>query len=175
MESPLSFKILLIGGHDVGRDTLLRATFQLSPFNLDYKHVVGAGFFTKRVDIEGRTVILQIWNIATEERFRYVLPSFIVGAVGTLLMFDITNSHSFAFLSDFPQMIREIAGEIPILLVGNKVDSEEERAVSREEGIAFARNNNLFSYIEISAKTGKNCEGILELLAKNIMTQLQLH
>jgi len=65
-------------------------------------------------------------------------------------------------------MIRKIAGNIPILLLGNKIDLIKERAVSRERGMAFARDNNLLKYIEISAKTGQGCEGIFELLIENL-------
>ncbi|GAG23836.1 unnamed protein product, partial [marine sediment metagenome] len=73
---------------------------------------------------------------------------------------------------DFPPMIRQYAGEIPILLVGNKSDLTEERTISKEQGNNFSKINNMLEYIEISAKTGLNCERIFKVLAKYRITQL---
>lgn len=69
-------------------------------------------------------------------------------------------------------MIREKAGETPILLVGNKVDLKWKHEVSVEEGAAFVRDNDLLDYIEVSAKTGKECEKIFEVLVENILAQV---
>ena len=88
-------------------------------------------------------------------------------------MYDLTNINSLEYLTEFPRIIRQQTGEIPILLVGNKSDLIEERSIPPEQGNAFARINNLLGYIEISAKTGLNCERIFKLLAESILDQLQ--
>ena len=90
-------------------------------------------------------------------------------------MFDLTNLRTLNYLLKFPQLIRDGVGEIQVLLLGNKVDLEEDREVSEEKGKIFAEENNLTGYIETSAKTGEGCDGIFELLAEKIMRQMQLH
>jgi len=87
-------------------------------------------------------------------------------------MFDLTNVKSLEYLAEVPQMIRQHVGEIPIMLVGNKSDLAEERTISIDHGTAFAKSNDLLEYIEISAKTGENCERIFEILANAAIVNL---
>ncbi len=175
MRSLFLFKILFIGDKEVGRSSFLKDSLRTDYFNGERKNTIGVEIYRKELTIEGRVVDLMIHDVSNKEIWRPLLRSYISGSNAAILMFDLTNLKSFNYLFHFPKMIREVAGEIPILLLGNKIDLEEERAVSREEGTAFTRDNNLLGYIEISAKTGQDCEGIFKLIAENIMTQLQLH
>ncbi len=175
MGSSLSFKILIIGDKEVGRSTLLKKRFKCQYFHDSGLNVVGVSFYTTNLTLEGRDNRLTIWYVSNLDKFRPILPNFIVGTHGVVLMFDVTNSSTLDFLFNYPCLIREQAGDIPILLVGNKVDLGVERVIPKEEGTAFARTNDLLKYIEISAKIGQGCEGIFEILIENIMTQLQLN
>jgi len=87
-------------------------------------------------------------------------------------MYDITNSNTLKQLPDWLQTIRENAGDIPIILIGNKLDLEESREVSREVGIKFAEKYNLSAFAEISTKTGKNVEKVFQVLTEIIINQL---
>ena len=174
VEPTYIFKILIIGDREVGRRTFLRE-FGDRFFNVGRIDIIGVEAYKKELTVEEGTVIFMIWNVSNKEMFRRDLRAFISGSNAVILIFDLTNLNSLDYLSEFPQMIREQAGEIPILLVGNKVDLEEDREVSRDQGTTFARINDLLGYIEISAKTEKDCEGIFELLAETILIQLEIH
>jgi len=174
VEPTYIFKILIIGDREVGRRTFLRESRDRF-FNVGRIDIIGVEAYKKELTVEEGTVIFMIWNVSNKEMFRRDLRAFISGSNAVILIFDLTNLNSLDYLSEFPQMIREQAGEIPILLVGNKIDLEEGREVSRDQGTTFARINDLLGYIEISAKTEKNCEGIFELLAEKILIQLEIH
>ena len=166
------FKVLVIGDREVGRGTFLRESVDDFPFFEEYIDTVGVNIYKKELTFEGGMIDLKIWNVSNKEIGRSLLRPYITGSDAALLMFDITNSQSFAFLTDFPQMIRERSGEIPILLVGNKVDLGKERVISKKEGTAFAKIDNLLGYIEISAKVKQDCEKILKLLAEKILAMM---
>ena len=167
------FKIFFIGDKEVGRRTFLRE-FIDQYFHEGHIDTIGVEIYKKELTIEGKIFHLLIYHISNKEIWEHLFRPYIDGSNAAILMFDLTNSKSLDYLSEFPQMIRGIAGEIPILLLGNKVDLTKDRTVSREEGLAFARSNNFFRYIEISAKTGQNCDVIFKLLAENIIAQLQI-
>ncbi|MFX1451097.1 MAG: hypothetical protein ACFFCM_09655, partial [Promethearchaeota archaeon] len=102
-----------------------------------------------------------------EERFRFLLSQYSKGANGAFFLYDITNQTSLDHLPDWTQVIREHAGDIPIMLIGSKVDLAEFRAVSRDDGILAAKKYNLSSFVELSSKTGENVEK-----AFNVMTEI---
>ncbi|TKJ20961.1 MAG: hypothetical protein CEE43_10860 [Promethearchaeota archaeon Loki_b32] len=171
VEPTYLFKLLIIGDREVGRRTFLRESIDDNFFVEDYIETVGVDIYRKELIVEEGVIDLMIWNVSTKETFGTLLTSYINTSDGVLLMFDITNLSTLYFLSKYPQLIREKAGEIPILLVGNKLDLKWKREVYVEEGAAFARGNDLLDYIEVSAKTGKDCEKILEVLVENILVQ----
>jgi small GTP-binding protein len=170
----LFFKILIIGDKEVGRSTLLEKQFKLQTATKSGVDVVGVNHYTMILTLERIDIRITIWYISYADKFSSVLPNFIMGACGVVLMFDLTKIRTLQFLSKYPELIREIQGDIPLLLLGNKVDLEGARAVTRAEATSFAGDHNLTDYKEISAKTGQNCENIFEILAENILKQKQL-
>jgi len=117
--------------------------------------------------IENKKVKLQIWDFGGEERFRFLLSQYSKGANGAFFLYDITNQTSLDHLPDWTQVIREHAGDIPIMLIGSKVDLSEFRAVTRDDGILAAKKYNLASFVELSSKTGENVEK-----AFNVITEI---
>jgi len=113
-------------------------------------------------------VKLQIWDFGGEERFRFLLHQYCKGANAAFFLYDITNQLSLDHLPDWTQIIREHAGDIPIMLIGSKVDLEEFRAVPREEGILAAKKYNLSSFIELSSKTGQNIEKSFDVITATL-------
>jgi len=95
-----------------------------------------------------------------------ILHKYCKGANGAIIMYDITDLKSLDHLSEWTQIIREHAGNIPILLVGNKLDLEKSRKVPKEEGVLTAKKYNLSSCVELSSKTGQNVEKTFEILTK---------
>ena len=167
-------KLLIIGDREVGRRTFLRDSRDHF-FNKGCIDIIGVELYRKELTVEENVIDFMIWAVSNDDRFRRDLRTFISGSNAAILMFDITRVGSYNFLSDFPGLIRQYAGDIPILLVGNKKDLEEVREVSGEGARTIEGHNNLLGYLEISAKNGQNCEGIFTMLGEKILRQLQLH
>ncbi|KGN45874.1 ras-related protein RABC2a [Cucumis sativus] len=165
----LSFKVLLIGDSAVGKSSLLHTFISASLHDLS--PTIGVDFKIKQLTVAGKRLKLTIWDTAGQERFRSLTSSYYRGAQGIILVYDVTRRETFANLLDV------WANEVELyltdqdcvkMLVGNKVDRESERVVSREDGIALA--NKLGSlFFECSAKTRENVEKCFEELAIKIM------
>ena len=159
------FKVLLIGNSDVGKSSLiLRYVDQI--WNDVFVPTIGVDFKVKSLEIEKKSIKLQIWDTAGQERFRNVISSYFKGAHGILLIFDITSRGSFKELENWlGEVERNASSQILKILIGNKCDLEEEREISKDEGEAFAMRNGM-QYIETSAKINTNVNEAFEALAK---------
>ncbi|XP_039137658.1 ras-related protein RABC2a-like [Dioscorea cayenensis subsp. rotundata] len=164
-----SFKVLLIGDSGVGKSSLL-VSF-ISNHVDDLAPTIGVDFKIKSLTVAGKRLKLTIWDTAGQERFRTLTGSYYRGAQGIILVYDVTRRETFTNLSD------EWAKEIELystnqdcvkVLVGNKVDQEADRMVSREEGIALAQEYGCL-FLECSAKTRENVEKCFEELALKIL------
>jgi len=157
---------MMLGDASVGK-TSLTMRYISGYFMEDLKLTIGVDFYSKTTSFKDKKVKLQIWDFGGEERFRFLLSQYSKGANGAFFLFDITNQTSLDHLPDWTQVIREHAGEIPIMLIGSKVDLNEFRAVLRDDGILAAKKYNLASFVELSSKTGENVEK-----AFNVMTEI---
>jgi len=156
-----TWKIMMLGNHSVPKISL--TIRYISGFFLeDLRLTIGVDFYSKTTDFRGKKVKLQIWDFGGEERFRFLLHQYCKGANGAMFLYDITNPLTLAHLPDWIQLIREHAGNIPIMLIGTKLHLERFRVVTREEGIEIAKWHNLSSFIELSSRTGENVEGAFE-------------
>ena len=130
---------------------------------------IGVDFKIKSLEINDKLVKMQIWDTAGEERFRTVIASYFKGSHGILLIYDITNKTSFKELDNWLSVIENNASQNVLkILIGNKSDLEENREVTKEEGQAFAKANNM-QFMETSAKMNTNVSEAFEALAKIIM------
>ena len=164
-------KIVLIGDSGVGKTNLL-SRFARDQFNPDSKSTIGVEFATKTLEVEGKTVKAQIWDTAGQERYRAITSAYYRGAIGALLLYDITASLTFNSLSRWLQELRENAdSNIVVMLVGNKCDLQELRAVSKEEGIGFSKSENLL-FIETSARDATNVQESFTTLITEIVHRL---
>ncbi|XP_050212241.1 ras-related protein RABA4c-like [Mercurialis annua] len=151
------FKIVLIGDSAVGKSQLL-ARFARNEFNLDSKATIGVEFQTKTLTIDHKTVKAQIWDTAGQERYRAVTSAYYRGAVGAMLVYDITKRQSFDHVAKWLEELRGHAdNNIVIMLVGNKSDLGSLRAVPTEDAKEFAQKESLF-YMETSALESINVE-----------------
>ncbi|TXG58425.1 hypothetical protein EZV62_016254 [Acer yangbiense] len=165
----LSFKITLIGDSGVGKSSLL-VSFISSSVD-DPATTIGVDFKIKQLTVGGKRLKLTIWDTAGQERFRTMTNSYYRGAHGIILVYDVTRRETFTNLSDVWAKEVELYStnqDCVKMHVGNKVDRESERAVSREEGIALAKEHGCM-FLECSAKTGENVEQIFEQFALKIM------
>ncbi len=163
-----TFKIMMLGDASVGK-TSLTLRYISGFFLEDLKLTIGVDFYSKTTDFKDRKVKLQIWDFGGEERFRFLLSQYCKGANGAFFLYDITNHITLDHLPDWTQIIREHAGDIPIMLIGSKLDLERFRSVSREEGILAAKKYNLSSFVELSSKTGQNVEKAFEVITETLI------
>jgi small GTP-binding protein len=160
-----TFKIMMLGDASVGK-TSLTMRYISGFFMEDLKLTIGVDFYSKTTEFRNKKVKLQIWDFGGEERFRFLLSQYSKGANGAFFLYDITNQTSLDHLPDWTQVIREHAGDIPIMLIGSKVDLDEFRAVSRDDGILAAKKYNLSSFVELSSKTGENVEKAFDVMTE---------
>jgi Ras-related protein Rab-11A len=144
------FKIVLIGDSGVGKSNLL-SRFTRNEFNLESKSTIGVEFATKSIQAEGKTIKAQIWDTAGQERYRAITSAYYRGAVGALLVYDISKHGTFENVERWLKELRDHAeANIVVMLVGNKSDLRHLRAVETDEAMAFSEQHNL-AFIETSA------------------------
>ncbi|KAF9153248.1 hypothetical protein DFQ27_000964 [Actinomortierella ambigua] len=152
------FKIVLIGDSGVGKSNIL-SRFTRGDFNLESKSTIGVDFGARTVQVEdGKMIKAQIWDTAGQERYRAITAAYYRGAVGALLLYDITQQGTFESVSRWLSEVREHAdSNIIIMLVGNKSDLRHLRAIPTEDGKNFAEENGLM-FIETSALDSTNVD-----------------
>lgn len=130
-------------------------------------------FGARMVTIDGKQIKLQIWDTAGQESFRSITRSYYRGAAGALLVYDITRRETFNHLSSWlSDALQHANPNMTIMLVGNKCDLEAKRAVSREEGEAYAKEHGLL-FLETSAKTAENVEEAFTSIGRNIYQKIR--
>ena len=163
------FKILLLGDSCVGKTCFffkyIERTFSnihLATIGIDIKH--------KKMKMEdGKNIKLIIYDTAGLEGLRYISKAYYKKADGMVLIYDITNKQSFYNLKNWINQIREeVYDKLPIILVGNKKDFEEQRKVTEEQGKNLAKEYGL-AFFECSAITGENIDDIFNELTKNML------
>merc|ERR1711959_322703 len=126
------FKVVLIGDSGVGKSNLL-SRFTRNEFNLETKSTIGVEFATRSIQADGRTIKAQIWDTAGQERYRAITSAYYRGAVGALLVYDISKQQTFKNVERWLTELRENAApNIVIMLVGNKADLRHLREVPTE-------------------------------------------
>jgi len=156
-------KIVLVGESSVGKTNIL-TRFIKNVFDENSKSTLGVEFATKIIDIDGKKIRTQIWDTAGQERYKAITNSYYIHARGALVVFDITKNSTFMSVDRWIKELKSVAGDdIAIILIGNKSDLCEIRAVSVEEAKEKAafyskyRSNVIeIDYIETSALSNSN-------------------
>jgi len=162
-----TFKLMMLGDASVGK-TSLTLRYISGYFMEDLKLTIGVDFYSKTTLFNEKKVKLQMWDFGGEERFRFLLSQYCKGANGAFFLYDITNVRSIDHLPDWTQIVRENAGDIPIMLIGSKKDLDEFRTIPREDGILAAKKYDLTSFIELSSKTGENVESAFKVMTETL-------
>ena len=148
----------MAGDGAVGKTSLINR-FLTGSFTGDYKATIGVAISSKQVITAEHEVNLQIWDIAGQTLFRQFRKKFYTKAKGALLVFDLTVPKSLDNLNSWIDDIQEITGEIPFVLIGNKADLAELRAVSPQDINDFLKDQtDVAAYYNTSALTGTNVE-----------------
>ena len=166
------FKLLLIGDSGVGKSCLL-LRFADDTYTESYISTIGVDFKIRTIELDGKTIKLQIWDTAGQERFRTITSSYYRGAHGIIVVFDVTDQESF---NNVKQWLHEIdryaCANVKKLLVGNKCDLASKRAVPTEQAAEFAESLGV-EYLETSAKSALNVEKAFTTMASEIRKWMQ--
>lgn len=161
------FKVVLIGDSAVGKSQLLNR-FARNEFTLDSKATIGVEFQTRTIVVDQKTVKAQIWDTAGQERYRAVTSAYYRGAVGAMLVYDITKRQTFDHIARWLEELRSHAdNNIVIMLVGNKTDLGTLRAVPTEDAKEFAEKEGLF-FLETSALEASNVDSAFQTVLTEI-------
>ncbi|KAI9156088.1 hypothetical protein LWI29_031686 [Acer saccharum] len=161
------FKIVLIGDSGVGKSNIL-SRFTRNEFCLESKSTIGVEFATRTLQVEGKTVKAQIWDTAGQERYRAITSAYYRGAVGALLVYDITKRQTFDNVQRWLRELRDHAdSNIVIMMAGNKSDLNHLRAVSAEDAQSLAEREGL-SFLETSALEALNVEKAFQTILLDI-------
>ncbi len=171
MSKPIVLKVLTAGEGGVGKTTLLHRYVE-GKFSSETKMTIGVEFFLKELNIDGQKVMLQLWDFGGQERFRFLLESYVIGARGALLMFDLTRTMTLENIDQWVQIVRKEDPELPILFLGSKSDLEDDLCVKDDYIEEFKQHFNLYDYLRISSKTGENVEYSFENLTREILKKI---
>lgn len=149
------FKILLIGDSGVGKTCIL-CRFSDDSFNPSFISTIGIDFKMKTIELNGKKIKLQIWDTAGQERFYTITSTYYRGAMGIMLVYDITDGKSFDSIGKWLRNIDENANEDVVrMIMGNKCDMEDKRVIPIERAQEVAQHHGI-PFVETSAKTNIN-------------------
>ena len=166
------FKIVILGDSAVGKTSLINQYVEAT-FQEDYKPTLGANIIRKDVMIDhiNAKVRLIMWDLAGQEKYNVIRSMYFQGCVGALLVYDITRNSTFEninvkWLKDFDKYVKK---EGAYVLIGNKMDLKDQRAVKSERGEKLSEEIRASSFIETSAKFNENVEAAFKKLIFQIL------
>lgn len=166
------FKLLLIGDSGVGKTCIL-FRFSENNFNTTFISTIGIDFKIRTIELDGKKIKLQIWDTAGQERFRTITTAYYRGAMGIMLVYDITQEKSFENIKNWIRNIEENAStDVEKMLLGNKCELNEKRQVTKERGEQLAVEYGI-KFFETSAKNSINVEEAFNTLARDIKIKME--
>merc|ERR1712156_63901 len=167
------FKVLMIGNSGVGKSCLL-LRFADDQFQENFMPTIGVDFKIRTINVDEKVCKLQIWDTAGQERFKTITSSYYKGAHGIIVVYDITDRDSFNAVHTWMSEIEKYTQDnITRILVGNKTDLENKRAVSFEEGQEMANHYGV-RFLETSAKECKNVETAFTTMTREIKNNVSI-
>ena len=178
MEDDFDFliKIVLIGDTSVGKSNLL-SRYVHDDFDQESKSTIGVDFAAKHLSIRGKNVKIQIWDTAGQEKFRSIIKSYYSNANGFVIVYDVTKQESFDHVNNWIKVLEDNAAKNhKMLLVGNKIDLDDDREVFLIDGRDMAEKHSCY-FMETSAKTNENdcVSNAFQMLIESIFDDLEKH
>jgi small GTP-binding protein len=162
METDFTYKTIIDGDSGVGKTTFI-LRYITNTFLADSKSTIGVQFATKPLDVNGSKVVLQLWDFAGEQRFRFLLDDYCKGARGYILAFDLTKPDTFKHLDEWFKLFKENMDKDAVgVLIGTKSDLG--KLISQDQINEFADKNKL-TYLETSSKNGTNVNKAFQMLS----------
>ena len=170
MQYDTTCSILLLGDSCVGKTSLI-SRYANGIFKDEYIATVGLDFVSKQEIINDKNINVKLWDTAGQERYKALTPSYLRGADGVVLVFDVTNSETFDNLKFWLDSLKNNLGEnnsfLPVVINGNKIDIDD-RDISKDDANKFAQENN-FKYFETSAKSGVGVDELFREIVNQIL------
>jgi Ras-related protein Rab-1A len=168
MSDEVILKFLILGDITVGKTTLLLK--YIDNFTPEiYISTLGVDYKTKNIVFNGIKVSLQIWDTAGQERYKVITKSFVKGTDGIIFMYDITQKESFINIKKWIEETEgENPGDVKKIIVGNKIDKEEDRQVTDEMKEKLSKEVDI-DLIEVSAKKGIDVDKVFDILVEKIL------
>mmetsp|Transcript_60250 Transcript_60250/g.143142 ORF Transcript_60250/g.143142 Transcript_60250/m.143142 type:complete len:208 (+) Transcript_60250:78-701(+) len=168
-------KVIILGDSGVGKTSLMNQ-YVNKKFSNQYKATIGADFLTKEVSVDDRLVTMQTWDTAGQERFQSLGVAFYRGADCCVLVFDVNVAKTFDNLDSWRDEFLIQAGprdpdNFPFVVLGNKIDLENQRVVSQKRALAWCQAKGNIPYFETSAKEAINVEQAFQTIARNALKQ----
>ena len=171
------FKFVIIGDHEVGKTSLVRR-FVENRFSHDYRATIGLNILSHSYEFYGNSIIYSLWDVGAQKFFARFRKTYYLGAQAAFIVFDLTNKQTFENIKEWYKELEDfIEGrEIPLIIIGNKMDLVDERVVSYQDGVKLVNElttkpNIKISYIETSALTGENVEDAFTLIAYHYISK----
>ena len=166
------FRYIIVGDMAVGKSCLL-LQFTDNKFRHQHELTIGVEFGGKTIEVANKVVKIQIWDTAGQEAFQAITRTYYKGAIGALLVYDITRRDTFTHITRWLEEVKTHRSKsVCIILIGNKKDLEDKRQVSYEEGETLAKENDLL-FLETSAKTAFNVAEAFNISANKIIEMIQ--
>ena len=167
------FRFIIVGDMAVGKSCLL-LQFTDHKFKHQHELTIGVEFGGKTIEVKNKKIKIQIWDTAGQEAFQAITRTYYKGAIGAFIVYDITSRDSFKHVTKWLNEIKENGSkDICCILIGNKKDLEDQRAVKYEEGKELAAQNNIL-FLETSAKTAENEQETFIMLTEQILEQIAI-
>jgi small GTP-binding protein len=158
----LVFRVVLIGDSSVGKTSIVNS-FLHKNFNANEQNTIGAAHESYTEVRDGFRIELQIWDTAGEEKFKSLGPIYYRQAAAALLVFDMSNHHSFESLPGWVENFQNVAGtEAIVVVVGNKIDLDQLR-VTNAEAEQWCKGRG-FDFVPASAKLGTGVADVFDVL-----------
>ena len=172
MSAKYIIKILTLGDTSVGKSSIV-LRFSDNKFDDKIFSTIGIDFKTKYIKLDKFSVKVLIWDTAGQEKFQNIAKQYYKGANGVLLIYDISNRKSFERIDFWLKELKENnrIDELFLYLVGNKIDMEDKRVISFQEGEKYAKNNNI-NFFEVSAKSGKGVTELFNNVINGVMEKI---
>ena len=163
----MMFKVVIVGDSFVGKTNIM-SKYLKNEFHEDSKATVGVEFGSRQFNIEGHVIKAQIWDTAGQERYKAITSAYYKGAKGAFVVYDITRKESFDNVTKWAEQLKSSADKnLTIIIIGNKVDLEDQRQIKAEEGQNKA-NELESAFIETSASSGTNLDKAFEMMINEV-------
>ena len=173
MTEPIALKICIVGKRGVGKSTLLKDLLKddKEATSIEKEDIIGVNFYKKEINVDGKKIILHLWDFIDDDRYEKFHQDYFKGAAGVILVYDITDKSSIedldSWISRFRKSIKN--RNLPILLVGNKRDLLNNREISKIDVSDFIITRSISSYIEYSNKIDQNAEKVFITFCRLIL------